>query len=143
MSRKRGVELRTPGHTLFEWMPILEEILAPYPQMAIVLSTSWVRARSFDFAKAQLSPAIQQRVIGATYLRREMNKYVFLGKPRWQQIAEDVGRRKPRTWVALEDDVEGWPNRSLGHLVQTGEATGLADSDVRLKLVRWLGRLCS
>lgn len=65
VSRKRGIELRTPGHTLFEWMPMLEEILAPYPQVAIVLSTSRVRARSFDFAKAQLSHALQQRVIGA------------------------------------------------------------------------------
>lgn len=124
-------------------MPILEEMLASYPQVAIVLSTSWVRAKSFDFAKAQLSPAIQQRIIGATYLRREMNKYVFLGKPRSQQIAEDVERRKPRTWVALEDDVEGWPNHSLGHLVQKGEVKGLADGGVRLKLMRWLGRLCS
>lgn len=107
MSRKRGIELRTPGRTLFEWMPILEKILTPYPQVAIVLPTSWVRARSFDFAKAQLSPALQQRVIGVTYHRREMNKYVFLDKPRWQHIAEDVERRKPKAWVALDDDVEG------------------------------------
>lgn len=75
--------------------------------MAIVLSPSWVRTKSFDFAKAQLSPAMQQRVIGATYHRRETNKYASLDKPRWQQIAEDGGRRKSKAWVALDDGVEG------------------------------------
>lgn len=119
-------------------MLILEEILAPYPQVAIVLSTSWVRARSFDFVKAQLSPALQQRVIGATYHRREMNKYVFLSKPRWKQIAEGAGRRQPGAWVTLEDDVEGCPEEQRECLVQTNEKTRVAERQVWLRANDWL-----
>jgi len=29
------------GHSLFEWLPLLQEELAPYPQVALVLSSSW------------------------------------------------------------------------------------------------------
>lgn len=32
--------LDTPGRTLFEWMPILDELLAPYSELRVVLSTS-------------------------------------------------------------------------------------------------------
>lgn len=137
VSRRRGIELRTPERTLFEWMPILEKIMNPYPEVAIVLSTSWVRARSFDFAKAQLSPALQRRVIGATYHRREMNKHVFPYKPRWQQILDDVNRRKPQSWVALDDDVEGWPEELLPHLIATQGSEGVSASSVQQELVDW------
>jgi hypothetical protein len=46
---RRGVGpcVATPGRVLFEWMPILEELLAPHPDVAVVLSTSWVRVYSF------------------------------------------------------------------------------------------------
>ena len=37
------VRLRTPGHELFESLPVLEAAIAPYPSLAIVLSTSWVQ----------------------------------------------------------------------------------------------------
>jgi hypothetical protein len=67
-SPKRGIYIgSTPGHTLFEWLPILDELLAPYPDVKIVLSTSWVRARSFEYAKSKLPPSLQARVIGATF----------------------------------------------------------------------------
>jgi hypothetical protein len=39
-SPDRGMYLDTPGRTLFEWMPILDELLAPYPELRVVLSTS-------------------------------------------------------------------------------------------------------
>src|SRR5256885_16358895 len=32
---------QAPGHALFEWLPILEEELAPYPSVALVLSSTW------------------------------------------------------------------------------------------------------
>lgn len=53
-SRGEGIHLRTPAKTLFEWPFILEQLLAPYPDVKIVLSMSWVRVKRFSFAKAQL-----------------------------------------------------------------------------------------
>lgn len=40
-SPNMGIHMRTPGRTLFEWLPLLEELLAPHPEVKIVLSTSW------------------------------------------------------------------------------------------------------
>lgn len=137
-SPKQGIHIRTLGCTLFEWMPLLEEILNSFPEVAIVLSTSWVRARSFNFAKRQLSTALQQRVIGATYHRREMNKYFFMGTPRWLQIVDDVKRRQPKNWIALDDDVYDWPDKLLNHLVATDGATGLTCVTVKENLVKKL-----
>ncbi|WP_295760602.1 HAD domain-containing protein [Undibacterium sp.] len=51
----RGIYLDTPGRILFEWMPTLKGLLAPYTDVSIVLSTSWVRAKNFEFAKNKLS----------------------------------------------------------------------------------------
>ena len=76
-SRHGGIQMRTPGRTLFEWLPVLEELFAPYPDLKIVLSTSWVRVKGFDFAKRQLTPGLQARVIGATFHRRERQKFDF------------------------------------------------------------------
>jgi len=73
-SPNRGIHVTTPGHTLFEWAPILEQMLKPYPDVKLVLATSWVRARGFEFAKAQLLPALQARVMGATFDNRIVQK---------------------------------------------------------------------
>lgn len=37
---------RPPGHRVFKNAALLEEVLAPYPEIRIVLSTSWVRVLS-------------------------------------------------------------------------------------------------
>jgi hypothetical protein len=43
----RGVVLDTPGRTMFGWESIRLELLMPYPNVRIVLSTSWVPMRSY------------------------------------------------------------------------------------------------
>ncbi len=57
--RERGFFMATEGRTLFEWAPILEQLLKPHPDVAIVLSTSWVKVKGYPHAKAQLSHALQ------------------------------------------------------------------------------------
>lgn len=53
--RVRGIYIKTPSPTLFEWMPIFGTLLAPHPDVALVLSTSRVRALSFNRANRYLS----------------------------------------------------------------------------------------
>src|SRR5260370_27843970 len=49
-SPRRGIYMspyQASEHSLFEWLPLLQEELAPYPQVAIVLSSTWcIRPRS-------------------------------------------------------------------------------------------------
>lgn len=138
---RRGIFVNTPGRTLFEWMPILEELLAPYPEVCVVLSTSWVRARSFDYAKGQLSQALRQRVIGATFHRREMNKLSFAELPRGIQVMGDVGRRKPLEWVAIDDVDDGWPDAVRGNVVLTNPRLGLHEVRAQTELKGILERM--
>jgi hypothetical protein len=126
-SPRTGIYMRTQGRTLFEWLPILEELLAPYPNVKIVLSTSWVRAKSFAFAKSQLTPALQSRVIGATFHNRETEKFLFDNMSRGSQVWADVQRRNPERWFAIDNDEHGWPDLCRDHLIKTDDRLGLSD----------------
>jgi hypothetical protein len=136
---KRGIYLGTPSRTLFEWMPILENLLAPHPQVKIVLSTSWIRMRGFQFAKSKLSPVLQERVIGATFHNREMRKDEFDLMSRGQQVLADVERRCPTNWFAIDNDGAGWPEHLREHLVLTQDCLGLSEPRVQEQIRKLLG----
>lgn len=128
---QRGMYIETPGRRLFEWAPILEGLLEPFPDVKIVLSTSWVRAKSFSYAKSHLSESLQQRVLGATFHRRLMRKEWFENLPRGEQIAQDVYRRGPTAWFAIDDDVRYWPEWCRDNLIQTNGAFGISDPKIQ------------
>lgn len=140
---RSGPYIATPGRILFEWVPILEELLAPHPHVAIVLSTSWARVYSFERAKRRLSPALQARVIGATFHSFWMRKSEFNLLSRGQQILQDVGSRRPKNWFAIDDEHEGWPSQYADKLVRTSSHLGLSDpvvqQEVRARLEQWMG----
>ena len=130
-NRKRGLYLANPDKRFFEWMPILDELLAPYPELRIVLSTSWVRAVSFDTAKYDLSATLQERVIGSTFHHPGMLQTAFDTMPRGMQVLGDVERRKPANWFAIDDDAFGWPSLYRDRLIETRGDVGLSDPAVQ------------
>ena len=120
------------GCEQFEWMPILEELLAPYRrEVKIVLSTSWVWAHDVDYAKAKLSPMLQGMVIGATYDGVRIARYTFFELLRGQQIAADVLWRRPQAWFAIDDDTIDWPDLYRDNLVATDSNVGISDPAVQ------------
>lgn len=123
---RHGIVIPSSGR-LFEWLPILEQLLAPHPEVNIVLSTAWVRLRSFDFAKKQLGQGLRERVIGATFHRRFMCREDFVLLPRGVQIADDVFRRGPKSWFAVDDDDVGWPSWCRDSLIKTDGKLGISD----------------
>jgi hypothetical protein len=133
-------QLVAPGRTLFEWSPFLIEALEPYPDVKIVLSTSWVRILGYDKTRGKLPAALSSRVIGATYhssytrnvrQRGPHDKWELL---RGQEVSADIQRRKPDAWVALDDTDEGWPDSARAHLVLCDPSLGLSDPDTRDRL---------
>lgn len=133
-SKQEGIHIRMPGRSLFEWAPILELLLNPHPTVKIVLSTSWVRVKNFEFAKKKLPASLQKRVIGATFHKREMSRWDFDNMPRGAQVVADVRRRRPAGWLAIDNDDQGWPADYLDHLVKTQDRLGLSDPKVQLEL---------
>ncbi len=130
-NRKRGLYLAKPDKIFFEWMPILDALIAPVEDLKIVLSTSWVRAVDFDTAKYELSVALRERVIGSTFHHPGLSQSVFDTMPRGQQIVEDALRRQPTKWFAIDDDMFGWPAAYRDRLIATDGASGLSDSAVQ------------
>lgn len=114
------------GHCLFEYAEVLVEALAPYPHVAIVLSTSWVRVLSYSQARAYLPEPLRSRVIGATF-HSAMNKFEFDAMSRGAQVLADATRRSATSWVALDDDDEGWGTAASPRLVLTERTSGLSE----------------
>lgn len=126
------------GHSLFEYAELLVEALSSYPEVAIVLSTSWVRVLSYSQAKAYLPEALRSRVIGATF-HSAMNKFEFDAMSRGAQVLADATRRSATSWVALDDDDDGWVGAVSKHLVLTNGLLGLSEEHAVAELV---DRLC-
>lgn len=140
-NRQRGMYITTPDRTFFEWMPILESLLAPHPDLKIVLSTSWVRSLGFDKTKSELSEDLQSRVIGSTFHHPKLLQSEFDTMSRGIQIWGDVERRKPANWLALDDDAFGWPAWCRDRLIETKGHAGLSDPDAQDALRKMLASL--
>lgn len=137
-----GPYMRAPEeYKLFQHLPLLERILEPYPQVRIVLSTSWVHRYGTAKAAKQLGPRLRHRVVGATFHSR-MDQDLFAELPRGKQVWDDVQRRKPSGWVALDDDGEGWPQECASNFIQTHEKEGISDLAVLAQFKEKLEALC-
>ncbi|MEX3949822.1 HAD domain-containing protein [Paraburkholderia sp. EG287B] len=115
-----------PGHVVLEHARLLADLLAPYPDVRIVLSTSWVIVYgSVRKVAHRLPDGLRARVIGATF-HRDMDASLFRAMPRGLQVCADVIRRRPEAWLSLDDDGHGWPDWAKGHLVLTDPVLGIA-----------------
>lgn len=137
-----GPYMRAPDeYKLFQHLPLLESVLAPYPQVKIILSTSWARHYSCAKAAKNLGPNLRARVLTATFERR-MNHDAFDALPRGQQVLNDVQKRQPKGWLALDDDADCWPPESEGHFIQTDKTDGISHPEVLQKIKAALEQLC-
>lgn len=137
---RRGAYLKPPGFTLFESAPLLTYLLRPYPQVRIVLSTSWVPVRRFSAAKKRLPPELNARVIGSTF-HTKMNHEHFYSLTRGMQVWADVQRRQPTDWFALDDNTE-WPEHCRDKLILTDPVLGISAPGIDAKIRSHLERIC-
>lgn len=136
--RVRGrIVLCCEGMSLFEFAPLLAQHLEPYPDLRIILSTSWVRVLSFNEARAWLPDALASRVIGATW-HSAMNQFWWHSLSRYQQVSLHAKRHRIARWLAIDDDTQGWPDDSREQLVHTDPMLGIATPDTRAMLLRKL-----
>ena len=134
LDRYGRIYLKSQG-TLFGYAQHLSEILDPYPDVKIVLSTSWVRVKGFGKTLKKMPSDLQSRVIGATWHSGYKQDTEMLEwweySSRFQQIQRDVLRRKPDAWLALDDDTQGWPLDQQHNLVICESDFGLSSIGTR------------
>jgi hypothetical protein len=131
-SRDFGIRMMTKGRALFEWVPILVELLAAHPDVLIVLSTTSVAEFGLEFTKDALPDELARRIIGSTYTPENLR--FFDAWPRGRQVTSDVQKRKPSHWLAIDDDPAGWPPGWADHLVLTDGATGISTTAAQNKI---------
>ncbi|HCF7007364.1 TPA: hypothetical protein NIJ29_004095 [Pseudomonas aeruginosa] len=134
---RKGPALTGDGD-LFMWLPTLEKVLADFPQCEIVLSTNWVRMLGFKRACKYLPEKISGRVVGATWHSAITRDPELLNwwdtATRYEQICRYVASTQIENWVAIDDDVEGWPDVSLSRLVACKPQLGLGELDAAMRL---------
>lgn len=138
-TQERGLFLEAPErYALFQHVGLLAELLALYPAVRLVLSTSWAQKLGLKEAVHHLPEVLQRLVVGATYELAEPGDY-FAHLSRGEQVLLDVRRRRPSKWLALDDDMVGWPKWAERHVVLTDPYEGLSPQEVqnavRAKLV--------
>jgi hypothetical protein len=137
-----------PGRRLFEWAGELQSALEPYPDVTIVLSTTWVRVLGYSRARSFLPPDLARRVIGATFHNQYHKADYVLGNlgglpARGAEVMRDVARRLPHEWVAVDDTNEGWPERHRARVVLCSSDRGLSDAETLGRLTAALARYFS
>ena len=127
-----GIHIMTKGRSLFEWVPILVRLLAPYPDVGIVLSTTWVAKFGLEVTKDVLPDELARRIVGSTYTPENLR--FFDAWPRGKQVLSDAEKRKPAHWFAIDDDPTGWPRKWANILVLTDGTTGLNTAAVQSRI---------
>ena len=87
--------------------------------------------------------AIVPRVIGSTYDAGLEYPDDFIAMPRGMQVAGDAANRRPRGWIALDDDYIDWPPEHRHQLIKTDPYEGISKPFVTKLLTRKLADLCS
>ncbi|BFG77768.1 HAD domain-containing protein [Paraburkholderia terrae] len=128
----------SPASTLFEFTPIFERLLAPYPQAVIILSSSWVHVLGYAFTVAQLPTAsLQARVRGATFESGDAADDGWSTLPRGTHVLRFVRRHKVKGWLAIDDDRKGFDGYE-SHLIHCQHGIGLGDKDIQQLFARRL-----
>lgn len=133
---KRGLELRAPGHLLMH-AGVLMSILERFPEVEVVLSTSWVRTFGYDKTLAKLPRGLREHITGATWhrhMKSDTGYDLFSHMLRFEQIHSHVRRHGIKKWLALDDlhsGEEDWPEAFRIHLVLCHGESGLGDPEVQ------------
>lgn len=119
---------------LFRWRPILEEALAAYPSVRVIVSSDWRRIFDDDALVALLGPDLGARFIGVV---------PHAGPSRHAEILKEAARLHLEHWLALDD------HPTVVAAAQAGDArfivclpdSGLSHPQVQQQLAVALARL--
>ena len=110
---------------LFEWLPILTDILEPFPNVKIIISSDWRRLFDDDSLIQILGP-LGERFMGVVESR---------GSNRADEIRLEVTRRKLTRWVAIDDHASVVETSKTGpQFIACQPNIGLSSPSVQLKL---------
>ena len=117
---------------MFSLKPLLENTLRTFPNVEIVITSSWRQKYSLEKLRHLFSPEFSQRIIGVTPPSRRDSRGRYPNGCRGQEILQWLyqNRRNVDQWLAL-DDLEWMFEPSLRHrLILCDSAIGLTDQKI-------------
>jgi hypothetical protein len=120
-----------PEADLFGLLPRLEAILRDFPDVQIVISSSWREHNSLDDLRAKFSPDIAPRIIGVTPVIPRVKQVAACREREILAWLESAGK-KGEHWLAL-DDTEWQFKDHRDHLILCARHRGL-DAAVEVAL---------
>ncbi|MCO1372489.1 hypothetical protein L0Z42_18490 [Burkholderia multivorans] len=132
------------GNPVFEFAPLLANLLEPYPAVEIVLTTSWLYTLPFEQVLSRLPPPLATRVVGSTRGYKARFGYLHDGSARTYIIRSYVFDKHLKNWLALDDSVYGAHHLSTDflplepHLVLLDAQQGIGSSKAQDRISRWL-----
>jgi hypothetical protein len=125
---------RIVGENLFCWLPLLEKLLAPYPELRILVTSDWRRHFSNESLKDLLGP------LGSRFL----DVVLTYSPSRYEEIATEADKRQLQRWLALDDHSSVQEAAAANErLIWCPPAEGLSSERVQRELTEKLDRLMS
>jgi hypothetical protein len=120
-----------PGRIqLFEYLPVLVELLSCYPDVEVVLSSDWAYRFGVDATRNMLpDSSLRKRVTAATYQGSEFDEVLWPMLSRGGQVLDYVRRHSLLHWLAIDDRPDGFAAHRE-RLVHCQSDYGLGDADV-------------
>jgi HAD domain in Swiss Army Knife RNA repair proteins len=128
----------------FEFAPLLSSMLEPYPNVEIVLTTSWLDRLPLEQVVSYLPPSLAKRVVGTTHGIKSRFSYLKDGTSRTYVIRSYVFGKRLSNWLALDDSVYGGRQHSTDfldlfkHLVLLDLERGIGDAVAQQRIEEWL-----
>ena len=132
------------GGPLFEYAPLLVEMLEPYPAVEIVVTTSWLEVMPTETVISYLPPELARRVVDTTRGRVARFSHMKDGSGRTDIIASYAYGKRLKHWLAIDDSVygAGYFGREPGELVRNfvllDSTRGISDESARERIREWL-----
>ncbi|WP_434718154.1 HAD domain-containing protein [Paraburkholderia sp. A1BS-2L] len=126
------------GRPPFEFVPYLIDVLAPYPGVQLILTTTWT-ATLGEARTAELLPVeLSARVVGTTLHYPPRFGEVRAGFGRTMSILRHAAAYGIETWLALSDDYFSLPFVKESNFLRVPSDTALGTPIVRIALREWL-----
>jgi len=132
------------GRPLFEYAPLLVEMLEPYPAVQIALTTSWLQTLPTERVISYLPQELARRVVDTTRDRKARFSYMQNGSGRTDIITCYAYGKRLNNWLAIDDSVYGVyhfgrePGELLQNFVLLGSAQGISDESAQQRIREWL-----
>lgn len=123
---------------LLEYAPYLVDALTPYPQVQIIVTTSWLHSLGAGRTIALLPDELRRRVVGTTLGTPPRLGEIKDGTAKTMSVIRHAAKHGLTRWLALDDEAWGVPSDFEQHFLHTESETALGAPEARKHLREWL-----